>query len=120
MLGPLLVMLCGVLSVAAIAIPLLSLWRHQRRGFWRASLAVPGGVLSWAWLSMYAGIAESVWTVQSLMPWTLALLGTIGIALLVLGAHAALRARLKPDDCRACGYPCAGLARCPECGRPPR
>jgi hypothetical protein len=96
--------------------PLLSLHRHQTRQLGRAFLTIPGGVLIWAWASLYLGIAESVWTLADLTPWLLALLGAIGLALCTLGVRSTFRKRLQTGDCPTCRYACEGQHRCPECG----
>jgi hypothetical protein len=115
--GPLLFLGCFLLAGFAFAMPLVSAIRLGSRGFGRASLGIPGGALIWSWMAVYAGVMESVWTMYSLMPWLLALFGTIGAGFIVISARAALRSRPKPDQCLNCGYARGDLTRCPECGR---
>ncbi len=117
MLGPWLFLACFLIAGFAFAMPVVSAIRHGGRGFGRAALGVPGGVLIWSWLAIYTGVMESVWTVNSLMPWLLAIFGTISVGLITISARAALRARPTPGECLHCGYARGELTRCPECGR---
>lgn len=116
MVGPLVFVACLLLAGFAFAMPVVSIIRHGNRKFVRAAMGIPGGVLIWSWMSIYAGVSESVWTVSSLMPWLLAIFGTLGLGLIMVSTRAALRARLRPGECPRCGYPRDELARCPECG----
>lgn len=116
MIGPLLLLACALATIAALAIPLVSFLRHRQKRLAWAFLTIPGGLLIWAWASLYSGVTESVWTFADLMPWLLVLLGTIGLILCTLGARSTFRRRLQPEDCPTCGYACEGQLRCPECG----
>ncbi len=117
MLGPLLVLGCGTLSIIGLAAPIVSYARHTRRGMGRALLGVPGAVLVWGVVSAFIGVAEKVWTWRDAQPWLLGLLSAVGLVLVIVGMRAALRPRLPAGHCTACGYACAGLGRCPECGK---
>lgn len=116
-MGPILILLCGFLSLVGLAAPVVSFVRHRQRGLVRALAGLPAAVLVWAWVSLYLGMLERVWSIWNLWPWLLGVLGGIGVFLLILSVRTALRARFGPGQCRVCGYPCEGMERCPECGR---
>ena len=76
--GPLLVLVCGALSLVGLAAPIVSFVRHGRRGLIRALAGVPGAALIWAWMVLFLGILEGVYRATDLVPWLVGGAGTAG------------------------------------------
>ncbi|MBS0195948.1 MAG: hypothetical protein JSR77_04245 [Planctomycetes bacterium] len=115
-MGVVIILLCVVVSGVGLLTAVVTASRHGRRGLAGACGAALGSVLVWAWVSLYVGTAERVWTARSVAPWGLACTGAVGCALLAWGIVVMRRRVPGRYDCPRCGYDCKGVDRCPECG----
>lgn len=117
MLGPVLAIVCLMVSITGLIAPIVSRLKHGNRGFLQALAGVPGAALIWAWMMLFIGIMEGVYRANSLVPWLVGGVGAAGAFLVVLAIRAVMLPRLKPGECPRCLYQCAGLPQCPECGQ---
>lgn len=116
-MGSILVMVICAVSLSGVVAAVVALLRHRGRGALAALAGVVGGVLVLAWVSLVIGVLENVYSTTSAAAWGLLIVGAIGGGLLWVAWRGALGRRILPGHCEGCGYPCAGLTACPECGR---
>jgi len=81
LIGPLLALVCMVLTVAGLAATAAAAFRHGARGLVGASPAGLGGLLVWGWFVMFVGVRESVWSMGSPSAWIAGGVGTLGCLL---------------------------------------
>ena len=96
-LGPYIYLLWSALVLASLIVAGIHLARRQYHGIRHALGAVIGALLTWAFVSAYAGACEITGYIGS-MAFTISIaVGMAGIVLFVLGCRA-LRSRPKETD----------------------
>lgn len=114
-------MLWGLAASASVFVaPVVGLRRHGWQRGWRAILAVPGALMSFALVMAWIGFMEGTYYLASLGDVAVLLLvvlvGLGGVVLQVVAWRAALRKPIGPGSCQKCGYDLKDLGKCPECG----
>lgn len=113
-MGPILALVCLLGSLAGPAASVVGVVRHGLRRAGLAWVGLPGGCFVWAWMVLWSGLAEGVWTQGNPVAWIVGAVGTLGVVLIVIAWRSALRPKVLPGHCPACAYPLTGRGPCPE------